>query len=130
MNTDEHTLLQLEDDLPQVVIRRDAALLERLMDDGHVFTNAVGEVRNKLQTLGKYQELLDKARFDVIANSDVRVRIYVAAAVVTGTQSQRGNINWQAISGTYRFTALHVLRAGAWRCAAQHDSSDAPIWEI
>ncbi len=130
MENIEQTLTQLEHDLSQVVIRRDAALLERLLDESYIFTNASGEVKNKAQTLAKFHALVNGVHFDFITNSDLRVQVYGEAAVITGAQAQQGSYNGQAISGTYRFTSMYVQRDGQWRCVAQHASSTAPIAEI
>ncbi len=126
----EQMLIEIENELAQVVIRRDVALLERLLDDGYVFTNPVGEVKNKTETLAKFLALVDEAHFDYIINSDVEARIYGEAAIVTGAQAQKGRYGGREISGRYRFTSVYVRRDGCWRCVAQHASSADPIRKI
>lgn len=130
MENSEQMLVRIENELAQVVIRCDAVALERILADGYVFTNPVGEVKNKVETLAKFRALVDEVQFDYITNFDMRVQLYGDAAIVTGAQTQKGRYKGQEISGQYRFTSVYVRREGLWRCVAQHASSAAPIREI
>lgn len=130
MESNEQMLMNIENELSQVVIRRDEAAFERIVDDSYVFTNPIGEVKNKNETLVKFRALVDEVQFDYITNFNMRVQLYGDSAVVTGTQTQKGFYKDQEIAGQYRFTSVYVRRESVWRCVAQHASSAAPIREI
>ena len=57
--------------------------------------------------------------------SDVRVRVYGDAAVVTGRLQRTRSMNGQEISDDWRFTKTYLRQAGHWRVVAFHASEAA-----
>lgn len=57
--------------------------------------------------------------------SDIRVRVYDNAAVVTGHLQRTRSMNGQEVADDWRFTKLYVREAGKWRVVAFHASEAA-----
>src|ERR1700746_3938579 len=57
--------------------------------------------------------------------SDIRVRVYDNAAVVSGRLQRTRSINGKEISDDWRFTKTYVRQAGHWRVVAFHASDAA-----
>lgn len=57
--------------------------------------------------------------------SDVRIRLYDNAAVVTGRLQRTRLMNGQEISDDWRFTKTYVRQSGHWRVVSFHASEAA-----
>lgn len=66
-----------------------------------------------------------RMRFLRYQTSDVRVRVYGDAAVVTGRLQRTRWMNGQQISDDWRFTKTYVRQVGHWRVVAFHASEAA-----
>lgn len=66
-----------------------------------------------------------RMKFLTYRTSDVRVRIYNNAAVVTGRLQRKRSMNGQEISDDWRFTKTYVRQAGQWRVVSFHASEGA-----
>ena len=66
-----------------------------------------------------------RMKFLSYRTSDIRVRVYGNAAVVTGRLQRTRTINGQEISDDWRFTKTYVREAQKWRVVAFHASEAA-----
>lgn len=66
-----------------------------------------------------------RMKFLSYRTSDIRVRIYENAAVVTGRLQRTRSVNGQEISDDWRFTKIYVREAQRWRVVAFHASEAA-----
>jgi len=57
--------------------------------------------------------------------SDLRVRVYGNAAVVTGRLQRTRSLNGNEISDDWRFTKIYVRQSGKWRVVSFHASEAA-----
>jgi ketosteroid isomerase-like protein len=57
--------------------------------------------------------------------SDLRVRVYGNAAVVTGRLQRTRSLNGNKISDDWRFTKIYVRQSGKWRVVSFHASEAA-----
>jgi hypothetical protein len=57
--------------------------------------------------------------------SDLRVRVYGNAAVVTGRLQRTRSLNGNEISDDWRFTKTYVRQSGKWRVVSFHASEAA-----
>ena len=57
--------------------------------------------------------------------SELRVRVYEDAAVVTGRLQRTRTRNGQEVSDDWRFTKVYIRRAGKWGVVAFHASEAA-----
>jgi hypothetical protein len=66
-----------------------------------------------------------RMKFLSYRTSDIRVRVYDNAAVVTGRLQRTRSMNGQQISDDWRFTKTYVHEAGQWRVVSFHASEAA-----
>ena len=66
-----------------------------------------------------------RMKFFRYQTSDIRIRVYGDAAVVTGRLQRTRSMNGQEISDDWRFTKTYVRQAGQWRVVAFHASEAA-----
>ncbi|HEX9110520.1 MAG TPA: nuclear transport factor 2 family protein [Terriglobales bacterium] len=66
-----------------------------------------------------------RMKFLSYRTSDVHVRLYDNAAVVTGRLQRTRSINGQEMSDDWRFTKVYVREAKKWRVVAFHASEAA-----
>ena len=66
-----------------------------------------------------------RMKFLTYRTSDVRVRVYDNAAVVTGRLQRTRSMNGQEISDDWRFTKTYVRETGQWRVVSFHASEAA-----
>ena len=66
-----------------------------------------------------------RMKFLSYRTSDIRVRLYDNAAVVTGRLERTRSINGQVISDDWRFTKMYAREAQKWRVVAFHASEAA-----
>jgi len=116
----EQALIKLENDWNDASVKRDLVVLGRILADDYVFTDTDGVIWTKAQGL----EML-KSGEDVVTSAvatDMKVRVYGSAAVVTGRNTVKEQVKGKDISGTYAYTDTWVNRSGSWVCVATHSS--------
>ena len=106
----------LENERNRAILQGDAAALERLTSDDYTFVTLRGEMRGKSEIVRDFRSGAAKYNSRVI--SDLNVRVYGDAAVVTGRASQKGAENGKDYSGSYWFTRVYVRRKGRWTTVA------------
>ena len=118
---DVEALLQLENDMAQAWVQRDAQTLVRILADDYT----LGGTGDSLIKKEEYVAGLDNPEFRTTSAivDELRIRVYDNAAVVTGRTVYRG---WSKKGGKYvhrfRFTDTFIRRDGAWKCVATHAS--------
>jgi len=66
-----------------------------------------------------------RMKFLSYRTSDIHVRVYENAAVVTGRLQRTRTLNGQEVSDDWRFTKTYIREAGKWRVVAFHASEAA-----
>jgi hypothetical protein len=66
-----------------------------------------------------------RMKFLKYRTSDIHVRVYDSAAVVTGRLQRIRTINGQQVSDDWRFTKMYIREAGKWLVVAFHASEVA-----
>lgn len=111
-------LLKLEYEWGEAIKQHDTAVLERILADDFIFTDAEGQVWNKAQYIP--QAVRDTlAAFHI---DDERVRLYGETGVVTSVVSWTGTYNGKGTSFDVRYTDVFVKRDGHWQCVAAQDT--------
>jgi ketosteroid isomerase-like protein len=101
-------------------MKRDVVVLGRILADDYIFTDPDGVMFTRAQNL----EML-KSGDDVVTSAvatDMKVRVYGNAAIVTGRNTVKEQLKGKDISGTYAYTDTWVKRPGSWVCVATHAS--------
>lgn len=113
----EQVIRRLEDESRVATLKNDAAVIDRLLADNWMNTNANGTVTTKAQLMA----LLKSGTFKImsIENDDVLVRVYGDAAIVTGrSTSRREGEEGTAVTRQVRFTRVWAKLAGRWQVVA------------
>ena len=66
-----------------------------------------------------------RMKFSHYATSELRVRVYGDAAVVTGRLQRTRTLNGNELSDDWRFTKTYVRETGKWRVVSFHASEAA-----
>jgi hypothetical protein len=66
-----------------------------------------------------------RMKFQRYETSDIRIRVYGDAAVVTGRLLRTRSINGRDIDDNWRFTKVYARPAGRWQVVAWHASAAA-----
>ena len=106
----------LEQTWADAVKRRDAEAIDRIQSPDYVFTGPGGRVWNKTEALATIKA--GDLEIDSFELSDLNVRVYGDAAVVTFRVAWQGRFRGQDISGPQRMTDVFVKRDGRWQCVA------------
>lgn len=113
----EQEIRKLEEVGREATLKNDAAVLDRLLAESWMNTNAGGTVTTKAQLM----EILKTSPFKImsIENDDVKVRVYGETAVVTGrSKSTRGGRDNALATGEVRFTRVYAKPQGRWQVVA------------
>jgi ketosteroid isomerase-like protein len=117
----EQQLTKLENDWAQATITKDYAVLDRVISDDYTSS---GDPDGSVETKAKFMASM-KSGETVIKSykySDLKVRVYGNAAVVTGLQTFDMTVKGKDVGGTFRFTDTWVKRGNSWQCVVEHAS--------
>lgn len=124
-NAIEQTLTQLERDYSVAYLNHDLATIDRILADDYVGIDGRAVVSNKAQELDEAKAPEPgSAQPDYLVTdeilSELRVRAYGDAAVVTGLSTEKVLIKGNATTVRYRRTSVYIRRQGRWRCVSFH----------
>ena len=122
-DADVHELERLETVWNEAHEHGDAGALEKLWADDMEVAVPNMPVLTRADAL-KFARS-GRMKFLSYRTSDIRVRVYDNAAVVTGRLQRRRSMNGQEISDDWRFTKTYVREAGQWRVVSFHASEAA-----
>lgn len=113
-------LTRLETVWNEAHLRGDAEALAGLCADDLVVTVQAMPVMTKEEAVGFLKS--GQMRFDRYQTSDIKVRVYDIAAIVTGRLQRTRTVNGRAVDDDWQFTKTYVRRQGKWLVAAFHAS--------
>jgi len=118
-DTDERTLLRLEDDWASALVKRDRVTFERLLADGFVYT----ENDQMMDRRAVLSSVITGSDTVAAAHNDSMVvhRFGPVTAVVTGWLVVAGRGANGQFQRRYRFTDTWVKRGGRWQIVAAQD---------
>jgi hypothetical protein len=123
----EDTLIQVERDWGNALLKVDVAAESRFLGDDWVLTYSDGSLVTKPMALADLKE--GALRIESFRLDDLKVRVYGDTAVVTGQITEKSKFQDKDTSGVRRFTGVFVQRDGAGRLSphtramSQHRSS-------
>jgi hypothetical protein len=82
-------------------------------------------VLTKAQSIGLLRS--GHLKFPRYETSDIRIRVYNDAAVVTGRLQRTRTVNGNNVDDNWRFTKMYVRRSGKWQVVAWHASTNARL---
>ena len=117
------TLEALESDWNQAHMKGDAASLEALWSDDLTVAVPKMPVMSKSEVLSFVRS--GRMHFERDETTDIRVRMYGTAAVVTGRLQRTRTIDGKKLDDDWRFTKVYANQQGRWRVVAFHASEAA-----
>lgn len=98
----------------------DAIWLEQALDARFTLTDARGAITTKADELAAVRA--GDPKYEIFRNSDMKVRLYGDAALVTGVTTVKGSSAGKPFHTRLQFTDTLIRRAGRWSIAASHVS--------
>jgi ketosteroid isomerase-like protein len=122
-DNDTRELMHLEDVWNQAHVAGDADALGRLWADDLEIAVPHMAVMTRAEALGFARS--GRMKFLHYETSDLHVRVYGDAAVVTGRLLRTRSMNGNETSDDWRFTKVYIRQAHQWRVVSFH-ASDSP----
>jgi ketosteroid isomerase-like protein len=119
-NAAEEALIQMEQEWSQADIKRDPAALNRILAEDWVGIDFEGTVLNKTGALKGISSGSGSLESTVLR--DMKVRVYGNTAVVTGTDTEKGEYHGKDSSGKYLWTDVFVRRDGRWQAVSSQST--------
>jgi ketosteroid isomerase-like protein len=113
-------LMQMERDWSEAGLKKDFKTLDRIMADDWVSVDSLGQATTKAQTLAAMRS--NQASQQSIALGEMKVRVFGTAAIVTGTDVEKGSYKGQDSSGKYSWMDVFVKRSGRWQAVASQST--------
>jgi hypothetical protein len=123
-SADMKELARLEGVWNEAHVHGDAAALDRLWANDFVVTVPNMPFMERADAVGIWRS--GKVKFQRYQTSDLRIRVYDNAAVVTGQVERTRLTNGQEVNDVWRFTKVYVRGTNGWQIVAWHASAKAP----
>ena len=104
-------------------VRGDAAALDALWANELIVTVAGMPVMSKADSMAMVRS--GRMAFLKYETSDLRVRKFADAALVTGRVVRERSINGKSVTDDWRFTKVYAMSQGRWQVIAWHASPAA-----
>jgi ketosteroid isomerase-like protein len=115
-----NTLMQMERDWSQAGLKKDFKTLDRILADDWVSIDSLGQATTKAQTLAAMKS--SQSSQQSIELGEMKVRVFGTAAVVTGTDVEKGSYKGQDSSGKYSWMDVFVKRNGRWQAVVSQST--------
>ena len=109
----EQTVMQMERDWAQALVKADVATMDRILADDWFGQGPPGGSSNKAGALAALKSGAPK--YDSVTVGERKVRVFGDVAVVTGTQDEKSSYKGKDSSGHYVWTDVFVKRQGKWQ---------------
>lgn len=119
--SDSIELFRLEKVWNEAHVNGDADALDRLWAEDLTVTVPNMPVITKQSAIAIARS--GRVKFKRYETSDVRMRLYGDAAVLTGIVERTRVLNGQDVNDKWRFTKMYIRRAGKWQVVAWHAST-------
>lgn len=114
--TTEQTLMKMEQEMADAIVKGDTSVWDKYSADNAVFTDPGGMLMNKAQSMAMFKSgdlKLESTKID-----GMKVQMFGNTAVVTYTSMDKGTYKGRDISGEYRWTDVFAKVGGKWKLIA------------
>jgi ketosteroid isomerase-like protein len=115
VNALKEEVTELNQQWTECYAKRDTAFLERYLSDDYVSTFPDGAVLDKKGEIESVKS--GDVTFTEIP-SELKVRIYGEAAVITGRSTLKAKVKGQDVSGEHRLTHVWIRQSERWQVVA------------
>lgn len=102
------------------MVAGDVAALDKMLGPDLSYTHSNGLVQDRAAFLAALRQ--GTLRYESMTPSDVRVRLYEPAGIVTGRIDMKVSLDGKESQIAARYTAVYVRRDGRWQLVAWHSS--------
>jgi ketosteroid isomerase-like protein len=120
-SADKAELSRLEKVWNEAHVRGDADALDRLWAEDLTVTVPNMSVITKPTAVAMAKS--GRIKFTRYETSEISIRVYGDAAVVTGVVERTRTLNNRDFDDKWRFTKMYIRRAGRWQVVAWHAST-------
>jgi uncharacterized protein (TIGR02246 family) len=114
-------ILRLDREISVATWTGDSVWFEANLTDDYVLITPDGQTRNKNEVIrGLVRPGLKMEPYET---TEVHVRVYGDAAIVTGRMQQTFSLGRQRYKNDLRYTDIYVKRKGRWYLASAHTSA-------
>ncbi len=103
---DRNAVQQLEEQWNAATLRGDVGAMQRILGEDYTLVTPEGEALPKAQAVALFKDM----QFDSLSTTQVKTKVYVGSAVVTGMATLKGKYKNTDISGDYLF--VHIFEPG------------------
>jgi hypothetical protein len=111
-------IILLENEAARAIKLGDATFFQRVFSDDYFGTLSHGQLVNKSSFIAAVQA--PDVKYETFTVSDIKVRVYLDAAVATCLWSARSIINGQRASNQMRVIHVYLNTPGGWRVTVGH----------
>ena len=118
--SDQEVLIKLERDWDFAYHHKDIKFIENVLAQEFIATYAEGQRADRakeLQLAEDFNQQIDSSVLD-----EFNIKIYGNTAVVMFTQKLTGPSKGQALTLTFRYIDVFVMRDGRWQCVASQST--------
>jgi len=112
----EQTVMQMERDWVQASLKKDTAVMEKILADDWAGIDFSGKTNTKAQSIADLKS--GASATQSIDLGDMKVRVYGNTAIVTGSDTEKSTYKGKDSSGKYVWTDVFVNRNGRWQAVA------------
>ena len=114
--TNERTLMKMEQEMADAIVKGDTSVWDKYSADNSVFTDPGGMMMNKAQSMAMFKS--GDLKLESIKMDNMKVQMFGNTAVVTYTSTDKGTWKGRDISGEYRWTDVFTKAGGKWKLIA------------
>ena len=122
--TVEQTLMKMEQEMTDAIIKGDMTTYDKYAADSAVFTDPGGVLINKAQSMAMFKA--GDLKIESSKIEGMKVQMFGNTAVVTYRTTDKGMYKGRDISGQYSWTDVFVKMGGKWKMVA---SQGTPIMQ-
>jgi len=110
----QEDVIKLENEFARSVASNDVDALDRILADEWIIIDPDGSIIDKARFLGVIKS--GALSHESMESTDLRVRLYVNTAVVTGLTTTKGKFMGQDFASCERATDIFVKQTDRWQC--------------
>ncbi len=122
--TVEQTLMNMEQEFADAVVKNDMSVFEKYVADNGTFTDPGGMVMTKAQTIAMFKS--GELKIESTKIDDMKVQVFGKTAIINYRTTDKGTFKGRDISGQARWTETFIKMDGKWKMVA---SQGTPIMQ-
>jgi ketosteroid isomerase-like protein len=116
----EHTILKLEQQWGDALVKRDQATIDHIAGADWVLIDTEGSILSKAKVDSDLKS--GTIAFESFQLDDLKVRVFGDTVIAYGLETEKSKYDGKDTSGQYRFTDVFIKRDGRWQAVSTHMS--------